>query len=308
MRIAIQTIYLVFLAAPVFAQLQLVTSVDIPAAQVAISGQTAYVASGSTLTVFDISDIQELVELGHLEMPDQIYAMSVESDRAYLAVGLEGLHIVHVSNDTSPQSVGMYPTPGQAVDVSTIGTHAIISNLMTGLEIVDISNTREPTLISTVETPGYQRSVSTSGEFAFVVDQPSGVHVFDIRLPSAPTAVATHPAEDEPPRSVTVRDDRAYVVYQQTGIIEIVDTSDPTSLQKLGAYQANGRPQTVSIHDTFLVVPLGPNGVEIVALNNLETPQVTATYNTPGNAVDAATSANHLFIADTDSLLVVELP
>ena len=87
--------------------MQLATSVDIPAEKVAISGQTAYVAAGSTLTVFDISDIRELVKLGHLEMPDQIYAMSVESDRAYLAVGLEGLHIVHISNDSSPQSVGM---------------------------------------------------------------------------------------------------------------------------------------------------------------------------------------------------------
>lgn len=308
MRLAIHTISLVFLATSVFAQVQLTTSVDIPAEQVAISGQTAYVAAGSTLTVFDISNTRELLELGHLEMPDQIYAMSVESDRAYLAVGLEGLHIVQVTNGTTPQLVGIHPTPGQAVDVSIIGTHAIISNLMTGLEIVNISNAREPTLVATAETPGYQRSVSTSGNFAFVVDQPSGVHVFDVRLPSEPNAVATHPAEDEPPRSVTVRDNRAYVVYQQTGVIEIVDTSDPTSPHKLGSFQANGRPQTVSIHDTFLVVPLGPNGVEIVALNDPEAPQVTATYNTPGNAVDVATSASHLFIADTSSLVVAELP
>lgn len=308
MRLVIRATLLVLLATPVVAQMRLATSVDIPAEQVAISGQTAYVASGSTLTVFDISNVPELVELGHVEMPDQIYGMSVESDRAYLAVGLEGLHIVQLADGTTPQLIGMYPTPGQAVDVSIIGTHAIISNLMTGLEIVDISNTRQPTLIATAETPGYQRSVSSSGPFAYVVDQPSGVHVFDIRRPSAPNAIASLPAEEEPPRSVTVRSNRAYVVYQQTGVVEVVDISDPTSPNTLGSYQANGHPQTVDIMDTSLVVPVGPNGVEIVALDDPETPQVTATYDTPGNAVDVATSGNHLFIADSNGLVVVELP
>ena len=77
----------------------------------------------------------------------------------------------------------------------------------------------------------YQRAVTAAGDLAFVVDQPSGVHVFDVSEPTAPVVLGVHTAQQAPARSVTVNGDRAYVVYQQTGLVEVIDVENPSTLE-----------------------------------------------------------------------------
>ena len=309
MRASIISVGAWLLATSAAAQIELITTMDLEAEQVAVSGDYAFVAAASTLTVLDITNPSAARKLGQVELPDQIYGMTVGSDRAYLAVGLEGLHVFEVSNDLTSRlgNIGVYSTPGQAVDVALIGTHAVVSNLMTGLEVVDFTNLELPTLIATAETPGYQRAVTAAGDLAFVVDQPSGVHVFDVSEPTAPVVLGVHTAQQAPARSVTVNGDRAYVVYQQTGLVEVIDVENPSTPTLLGTYEVNGRPQTLAVTGMSIVIPVGADGIEIVDLSNPAAPRVTATYDTPNAAHDVAITGEHLLVADGTTLLVLRM-
>ena len=142
-------------------------------------------------------------------MPERIYGLHVAGTTAYVAGGLEGLHLVDVSDPDAPTLLATHETPGQAVDVTTTGGSALVVNLMTGLEVVDVSDPTAPRLLATHDTPGYQRAVTTAGTVAYVVDQPSGVHLFDMTTPASPAARATYPAARGLARSVAIADGRA---------------------------------------------------------------------------------------------------
>ena len=307
MRVTILTVLLWACVTNANAQIELVTSIPIQADQIATSESFAYVAAGNTLTVFDIASPTTPIQLGTVDVPDRIYGMSVKANRAYLATGLEGLHVVEITRNESSSVtiVGLYPTPGQAVDVALIGTHAVISNLMTGLEIVNLQAPQNPIYVATVETPGYQRAVRSSGNLAYVIDQPSGIHSFDLSDPTAPVSVGLHPAGRVPARNVTVQDTRAYVVYQQTGLIEIVDITSPTNPKLLGHYEATGQPEMVAADQTSIVIPKRDDGIEIVNLVDPTAPTVTATYDTSGTARDIAIHGDYLLVADSKSVEIL---
>ena len=286
MRVTVITVLLWACVTTADAQIESVASIAVNAEQIATSGSFAYVAAGTTLTVFDITDPTTPVQIGTVDVPDQIYGMSVNANRAYLATGL-------------------YPTPGQAVDVALIGTHAAISNLMTGLEIVNLEVPQNPVLVATVETPGYQRAVRAAGNLAFVVDQPSGIHSFDLSEPTAPVSVGLHQAGRVPARNVTIHNTRAYVVYQRTGLIEIVDITSPSTPKLLGHYETSGQPEMVAADGTSIVIPKSGDGIEIVNLVDPTAPAVTTTYDTPGTARDIAIHGNYLLVADSQSIEVL---
>ena len=307
MRVTVITVLLWACVTTANAQIESVASIAVNAEQIATSGSFAYVAAGTTLTVFDITDPTAPVQIGTVDVPDRIYGMAVNANRAYLATGLEGVHIVEVSRaKSSPVMViGLYPTPGQAVDVALIGTHAAISNLMTGLEIVNLEVPQNPVLVATVETPGYQRAVRTAGNLAFVIDQPSGIHSFDLSEPTAPVSVGLHEAGRVPARNVTIHNTRAYVVYQRTGLIEIVDITSPSTPKLLGHYETSGQPEMVAADGTSIVIPKSGDGIEIVNLVDPTAPAVTTTYDTPGTARDIAIHGNYLLVADSQSIEVL---
>ena len=307
MRVAVLTVLLWAWVTHADAQIEPVASIPVPADQIATSENLAYVAAGSTLTVFDIANPTIPVQLGTVNVPDRIYGMSVNANRAYLATGLEGVHIVEVSRNESSSVtiVGLYPTPGQAVDVALIGTHVAISNLMTGLEIVNLQSPQNPMHVATVETPGYQRAVQSTGNLAYVIDQPSGIHSFDLSDPTAPVSVGIHPAGRVPARNVAIENTRGYVVYQQTGLIEIVDITSPSNPKLLGHYETAGRPEMIAADQTSIVIPKRDNGIEIVNLIDPTTPMVTTTYDTPGTAQDIAIHGNYLLVADSQSVEIL---
>jgi len=307
MRVAVLTVLLWTWGTHANAQIESVASIPVPADQIATSASFAYVAAGNTLTVFDIVNPTIPVQLGTVDVPDRIYGMSVNANLAYLATGLEGVHIVEVGRNESSSVaiVGLYPTPGQAVDVALIGTHVAVSNLMTGLEIVNLKAPKNPVHVATVETPGYQRAVQSAGNLAYVIDQPSGIHSFDLRDPTTPVSVSLHPAGSVPARNVAIENSRAYVVYQQTGLIEVVDITSPSNPKLLGHYETAGQPEMVAADQTSIVIPKGDDGIEIVNLIDPTAPTVTTTYDTPGTARDIAIHGNYLLVADSQSVEIL---
>ena len=279
-----------------------------PSELVPVVDDCAYVAGGDTLRIVDVSNPSAPVEWSTYTAPDRIYGLHANGDRVYLAGGLEGLQIIDVSSPTTPRLVSRHVTPGQAVDVTTVGTSALVVNLMTGLEVVDLSTPRAPRLLVTQDTPGYQRAVSSDGSRVFVVDQPTGVVLFDLSTPASPAELGTHPSLTAPARSVTTdptNQNRLYVVYEGTGLVEVLDISNPERPQVVGSYAPEGRPQRVAVAGSSLYVPKGQAGIEVVDMSDPTAPSISAAYDTPGTARMIAVTDHLIVVADDDALLLL---
>ena len=102
-----------------------------------------------------------------------------------------------------------------------------------------------------------------------------------------------------------IQNTRAYVVYQQTGLIEIIDITSPTTPKLLGHYETTGQPEMVAADQTSIIIPKRGDGIEIVNLADPTQPTVTTTYDTPGTARDIAIHGNYLLVADSQSVEIL---
>ena len=288
--------------------LELVATLEGRAEGVVVAGHHAYVSSGATLRIIDVSDPSQPAEVGTFTVPDRIHDFDVTGERVYVAGGLAGLHILDVSDPATPGLLATHQTPGQAMSVAAREPMALVVNLMSGLEVLDVSDPSAPTVIVTQDTPGYQQNVTLSGSVAVVVDQPSGVFLFELADPTAPTSAGTlRPDRMRVGTAMLADDGRLYVVKanRRAGLLEIVDISDPGGARLLGSYDSPGRPQRVAVTGSTVYLADGPAGLHVVDVSDPADATLIATYDTPGAAGDVAVDSSLVFVADGSALLIL---
>ena len=101
---------------------------------------------------------------------------------------------------------------------------------------------------------------------------------------------------------------RAYVVYGRTGLVEILDVTDPSRPRAVGSYQAAGRPQQVAVDKSRLAVPLGRSGVVVIDVSDPSSPTPVASYDTPGSARAVAMRDDLVVVADGNGLVLLRIP
>ncbi len=83
-----------------------------------VQGDYAYAGGRFGLTILDVSNPAQPVEIGHLALP--VVDIEVAGDYAYIAAGDAGLHLVDVSDPTAPVEVGRYNTSDRATEVAVM--------------------------------------------------------------------------------------------------------------------------------------------------------------------------------------------
>jgi len=102
---------------------------------VKLSGKYAYIADGDGLEIVDVSDPNNLIEVGYFDTPGWAVDLYVVGDYAYVAEDDYGIIILDVSDPSNPQEVGHYDTPGYANKIIVQGNYAYISDYNSGLRI-----------------------------------------------------------------------------------------------------------------------------------------------------------------------------
>ena len=91
-----------------------------------------------------------------------------------LTVGSFGLHVIDISDPTTPTLAGFYNTPGDATGVFVSGDRACVADGDSGLQVINISDPTTPTLAGAYDTAGVLAGVYVSGDHAFMADGSSG--------------------------------------------------------------------------------------------------------------------------------------
>jgi hypothetical protein len=170
-----------------------------PASAVAVSGSLAFVGSGTTMLVLDVSTPSSPQLLGDVTLPDLVYGIAVGGSHAYVANGMAGLRVIDVSNPAAPVEVGVSDVTNEgALDVAVAGSHAYVAYGTLGLRVIDVSEPSLPGVVGAIDTPGTARGVAVAGSYAFVADGSSGCASFRSRTaapvdvgPSTPRATPT---------------------------------------------------------------------------------------------------------------------
>jgi hypothetical protein len=160
-------------------------------------------------------------------------------------------------------------------------------------------------------TPGVAWGVFIQGAYAFVADV-GGVTSIDISSPSSPYVLDFLNQSYCEASGIHVGDTLAFLNVPFLGpAFSIINISNPLSLLRLSWVNvpASGGqdPKGVCVIDSFAYLADGSAGFLIIDISDLLNPAILCTLDTPGRVIDLYVRDTLAYLADFDSLLIVNV-
>lgn len=282
---------------------------------VCISGNYAYVADEwFGLQVIDIRDPSRPVFVDSVDTPGAAQDVFVSGDYAYVADWDCGLQIVDVSHPDSIVLVGSYKTEKWTMDVWVLESRAYLIDAPSGLFIVEVNNPRSPKLLSVYRDTGWACNLYVTQSHAFVpqCDYRTGLHIIDIGTPTEPKPTGSFFAPGTA-LDVYASGERAYVSYDAG--FQIIDISNHVQPVLVGSYDGFGwwgwnfakGLHTVGNY-TFVTNSTNLNAdFHVFDTSDPSRIRLVQSYATPGEAEAVRVSGRYAYIADEDSLLILDV-
>ncbi len=273
-----------------------VGSIPGPVEAMRVDGTRAYVASGRTLTIFDVSNPAAPKRLGAYTFPEQVWSFRVSGTTAWIGVNFSGLAILDVSNASAPMLRGSFKTPGQAKAAAVVGAKVLVVDHMEGLVLVDVSNPAKPAGLGSFFVDGYARDVVASGSYAYGVDSPTGLYIFDLSKAGPPEPLVSLQTGNAL-RSVEVSERGNLIVAVGGGSLQPYDVSNPAAPVQVPPYRTPGGAQRVALRGALAYVADGREGLQVVDLAQPAAPRVVGSYKTERIARDVAVGDSIVLVA-----------
>lgn len=282
---------------------------------VCISGNYAYIADEwSGLKVVDIRDPSHPVFVDSVDTPGAAQNVYVSGNYAYVADWDCGLQIVDVSRPDSIVLVGSFKTQQWAMDVWVSGGVAYLIDAPSGLFILDVSDPRSPKLLSMYENTEWAGNLYVTQSYAYVPQYAyrTGLHIIDIRTPTEPKPTGSFFAPGTA-WDVYVSGDRAYVSYDAG--FQVIEISNPAQLSLMGSYDRFGwwgwnfgRGIHTQGKYTFVTNSSELNtDFHVFDTEDPDRISLIQSYYTPGEAEAVRVSGDYAYVADSESLLILDV-
>ncbi|MFQ5510622.1 MAG: FlgD immunoglobulin-like domain containing protein [Candidatus Krumholzibacteriia bacterium] len=279
------------------------------ATEVAVSGDYAYVASGSVgLKVIDISDPINPTLAGQFNTPDFAQGVAVSGDYAYVCDRGGGLRVIDITDPTQPVEVADIALYAFANNVAISGNYAYVAVWAGGLHVIDITDPTNPRRAGNYSTADYAYDVVVSGDYAYLTDSgfAPGLHVVDISDPTNPTPAAFHSTPSSA-FGVVVSGDRAYVADWVAGL-QVIDISDPAQPSLVAAADTPYTAFDVAVSGDHAYVGDRLGGFHVIDIADPANPALTGTVMTPDQAHGVVVAGEYAYIADWASgLQIIEI-
>jgi hypothetical protein len=171
------------------------SSVNIPghANNVAVNGNFAYVAAGSTgLQIVDVSDRTNPRVVSSVATPGNANDVQLVGNLAFVADGSSGIQVIDVTKPLTPVLVGSYKTAGVAWDAVVLGGIAYVAVDTSGVQIVDVSNPTAAVGLGIVALPGITKGLDIDASRNLVVAVGTGgLFTITVANPKAPALVGS---------------------------------------------------------------------------------------------------------------------
>ena len=249
---------------------------------ISTDGTHAYVGGGQSLSVLDLSEPSQPLQVGSICLPNAIKSMSLVGNYAYVAAGAAGLFVVDVSDPASPTVRGRWHQGGiDANAISVAGGFAYITS-DEGMEVIDVSDPAAPVKVGSQGSGRSDYGVSVSGGIAVVLETQLA-EIVDVSDPAHPVALGNWGSYAN---AVSLVGSTAYSVGGSG--LNIRDVSDPANPKSLGGY-AVANATGVSVVGNLAYVACSA-GMLVIDVSNPASPAFVASIDasTPAVAVSAA--------------------
>jgi hypothetical protein len=229
------------------------------------------------------------------------FRIAVSGNYTYVAMGLQGLQIIDISNPSNPTFKGSYDTPDYAREVAVSGNYAYVAD-NSALQIIDIADPSNPIFKGSYNTPGRSEGVALSGNYAYVAAYSAGLQIIDITDPSNPTLKGSYYDTPAPAFEVALFGNYAYVtnyayLTSYDSNLEIIDINDPSNPTFKGSYNTPDWANGVAFSGNSAYAAAGDSGLQIIDISNTSNPIFKDSYDTPGYAYGVAVSSNYAYVA-----------
>lgn len=157
------------------------------ARQLAVQGNTLFVADEFGLRIYDITSPTAIHHEGQLQLDNsgqETVGVAVSGDYAYLADASSGVRIINITDPAHPTETSTFITNGFNSGVAIAGNRLFAGNSGAGVQAVDITDLSHPSEISHYQTPGEVVGITLSGSELFTGQGSDGIEVLDISNPA----------------------------------------------------------------------------------------------------------------------------
>lgn len=220
----------------------------------------------------------------------------------------ETLYFSNIEKPEEPSPSGSQKFDQNISDIAFRDSIAFIANGKAGLQIYDTSTiaaSEQMTLISQLEIKdGVTQGVFLSGNHAYLAVKDIGLVIVDITDLQEPRIVQKPYPINGNPTQVYVQGSIAYLANGKEGFYAL-DARVNVKTELLGQTGAQLIARGVTKSGNYLYVAAGERGLRILDINNPQTPQEVAFYDTAGRSDAVAVTGDAALIADRNNGLVI---
>jgi hypothetical protein len=248
------------------------------ASDVTVSGNYAYVANGSDLRIFNISDPTEPVEAGMSDT--QAMSVDLKDTQLYLANGADGFSVIDVSDPESLSEIGTY-TDYASHKIHIFDTFIYSAGHEQGLHIVDVSAPANPAEIGSYQASGIPRGVFYSDSMVSIAatgdlwTPSTGLWIVDATMPSDPKKKGNYDSPGDT-RAVFAEGNLAYLADSDFGL-RVVNIANPQNPMEMGSFVTSNA-QDVVVVDSIAYVADAIDGLVTIDVSNPSAPSLKGSF------------------------------
>lgn len=295
--------------------------------RVYVKNGLAYVMNSRGFTVLNVRDPGNAAIVGDYNGNNYLSDSFYDNKRMYLTEQDKGLKILDVSDAGNIRDIGFYRPVGSNTQIDGVlvqgkycylvksgyraadpyGTRFVERNMM---EILDISNPSSPQMLAERIMPDSIRSMAISGEILLAHGLFGGIYAFKKSKNNMLSEVGKCDfSHYETCRFGNLERTTHYknyaLVAQGDCGLRILDVSEPSRIQLLNTVKTKGIFEDVFVLGNLAYIANVCEGIEIINMDNIRSPQVVGRYDTPGRASGVCADGNYVYIADEYSLIVL---
>jgi len=240
------------------------------------------------------------------ELRGPTHAVRVVGNRAYVALGGQGLLIHELSTNGATSRIGAYRTGGGMEDLQVRDGLAWIADGPNGLLALDVRDPAHPTPLGRIDVGGPALGVALAGPTACVAAGEGGVVLVDI---SDPTRLRELGRIDTPGNAlkVVVEGSRAFVADFMGGL-RIIDFSNPAIPTQMSHSDLAGPAYGVAVQDGIAYVCADSVGLVLLDVRNPLQPVKKGTFATEDQAFNVTVARNLALVSTVHGgLLTVDV-
>ncbi|MBN1295006.1 MAG: T9SS type A sorting domain-containing protein [Candidatus Latescibacteria bacterium] len=282
---------------------------------VASVGDYVYFSSGKYIRLVDFTNPASPVEMGHVEVSENINEIYIDGRFAFVTCGPNGLYIVDFFDFTKPVVIGHVDTH-DAVDVTVWGMYAYVADRAAGIRIVNIANVANPYIAAEYQSNGDPVSVAigdNNKNYLFIAEAAAqkGVRSLNVTNPTNPVEAGFYQINNGA-TAIRVYSQNAYVLSNG---MRTFDISNPSYIEQKGSAGLSAT-NKIAVNNGYVFAAELTNGLIIYNATNIRSPQdiktiteaVGSGINVDIIAYDVAINGNRAYIANgSNGLLVLNI-